>query len=917
MVYSLEYEVWYLGRPVGADGEGNVRINYVGWLSSDDEWIPLLSDRFDFEAGGRRKWKPVYGAVGAFTRLDPTWKPTGAMLKSLPLPLAPLKTLGSNKAGLLLDAHTAAVTISSFKCKGQHSGFRQDTLAAATEHRLQETLNAHQGIRNAVAAHTSQEQMLARALTQGLAQQQQQHPYQQHHDEDVEAGGTSHAAPLELGHKGEVGQRAHTHPAGSRGSDSSCSLNMAHAADTARNEAWQHQACSHPAAVWQVPGIPLMEPVHGGDVQGHINLTTEAAEAAACAPHDGMAGDAGAELQDAADAEDAEEPSHAPPKSDGYSSGSLGSRRSRKAVNPVRIKVLDDSLVHQQQLQQQPVQLHPVTQMIDLLPSATRRQLPVRTSSDDTAPDAVNAAAPTSRRRGRPTVSSGGLPPRPALSGQLSTRMKLLAGKQGAAAGASRAPGGGTKSRHDKASVPKAHGNELDVASRCDLDDVPDEGMHQAEKQDMGMPYGKRRCYGVSSTVSAGSQDGQTGLAAEAPVHRDDLVGAGCEQEQELQSVARELRLMKQAVKMLPAHDQWLHSAKALVALQAARQQALQLQQHGLSKHSAFAALLMAVQSLAATAPEVWASAVAAVPELQPALDKASQATSAPESGGQVPEGVSAESMSQLQEVVGRHSTALTHMRPEMRNLREAEEASRGQAPAEEAELCVVPYQAHESGAAARGGGSSRAAAAPALEPASFEKLPDGVLMVVTPNMDQAAAELNPAVLQRVDPQPRRPTDTLQAMHSLRQQQQRDVQKQQQQQQGAAGLQQRTQIVVFDNVSSGISSAPKQVELPRVPPVLTEGLYLRSQPPLVNTLQPQLMQQQYVVTSPGVAKMPTFSLMPTAQGTQSNTSTAPLLLVSQPSGTPGTRQQPRDAQPQYVLCSAPGQQPTQWQITLL
>ena len=43
---------------------------------------PILFDlvRFDFEAGGRKKWKPVAKATGAFVRVTPIDHPTGMLV---------------------------------------------------------------------------------------------------------------------------------------------------------------------------------------------------------------------------------------------------------------------------------------------------------------------------------------------------------------------------------------------------------------------------------------------------------------------------------------------------------------------------------------------------------------------------------------------------------------------------------------------------------------------------------------------------------------------------------------------------------------------------------------------------------------------------------------------------------------------
>mmetsp|Transcript_29872 Transcript_29872/g.76055 ORF Transcript_29872/g.76055 Transcript_29872/m.76055 type:complete len:1075 (-) Transcript_29872:12-3236(-) len=76
MIWNRPYLAWYRCKVIDYNKQSKtVKITYPGWFSDCDEWIPINSDRFDYEVGGREKWKPVKNAQGAFLRLLPTWTP--------------------------------------------------------------------------------------------------------------------------------------------------------------------------------------------------------------------------------------------------------------------------------------------------------------------------------------------------------------------------------------------------------------------------------------------------------------------------------------------------------------------------------------------------------------------------------------------------------------------------------------------------------------------------------------------------------------------------------------------------------------------------------------------------------------------------------------------------------------------------
>lgn len=103
MVFCIRFQNWYCAHVVSVDGDlikvgksaliqhnprGKcvkiyVQVKYRGW-ESDEEDLHKLSDRLDCHTGGRKKWKGVKGAAGAFHRVWPNWTPTGALV-SLPV----------------------------------------------------------------------------------------------------------------------------------------------------------------------------------------------------------------------------------------------------------------------------------------------------------------------------------------------------------------------------------------------------------------------------------------------------------------------------------------------------------------------------------------------------------------------------------------------------------------------------------------------------------------------------------------------------------------------------------------------------------------------------------------------------------------------------------------------------------------
>ncbi|GAX75425.1 hypothetical protein CEUSTIGMA_g2869.t1 [Chlamydomonas eustigma] len=83
MVYNIRYAAWYLAKSIRFKN-GFVQVRYCGWGAEEDELINVMSDRFDFEAGGKRKWRPIQGAAGAFSRGEVGIIPTGTLLKVFP-----------------------------------------------------------------------------------------------------------------------------------------------------------------------------------------------------------------------------------------------------------------------------------------------------------------------------------------------------------------------------------------------------------------------------------------------------------------------------------------------------------------------------------------------------------------------------------------------------------------------------------------------------------------------------------------------------------------------------------------------------------------------------------------------------------------------------------------------------------------
>ncbi|GIL99291.1 hypothetical protein Vretimale_4488 [Volvox reticuliferus] len=77
MVYSMRCQSWYCAHIVNVNGD-ILKIRYRGW--EEDEEIHKFSDRLDCSTGGRKKWKGIKGARGAFRRVWPEWTPAGAQL---------------------------------------------------------------------------------------------------------------------------------------------------------------------------------------------------------------------------------------------------------------------------------------------------------------------------------------------------------------------------------------------------------------------------------------------------------------------------------------------------------------------------------------------------------------------------------------------------------------------------------------------------------------------------------------------------------------------------------------------------------------------------------------------------------------------------------------------------------------------